>query len=44
MSPWIPATGSSEIVSDNGTVQQIRFSRPVGNEAMLFLRLQVSGN
>lgn len=39
--PWVPASGSGTIVSDDGTVQQIRFTRPVGSESSLFLRLAV---
>ena len=39
--PWGPANGSSEVMSDNGVYQWIRFARPVGDEPALFLRLEV---
>lgn len=43
MVPWDPATGSSAVVGDDGTVQMIRFTRPKGADTKLFLRLEVTG-
>lgn len=42
-SPWIPATGSESIVSDDGTIRVMRFTRPPGNDTELFLRTKVNG-
>ncbi|MCP5547389.1 MAG: DUF1593 domain-containing protein [Akkermansiaceae bacterium] len=38
--PWLPANGTSEILSDDGTAQQIRFTAPIGSETKKFLRLK----
>ena len=40
--PWTPATGASEVMSDDGTVEQIRFTRPIGSDDPLFLRVGVT--
>lgn len=39
--PWVPSSGSSEVISDNGTFQQIRFTRPAGSDNTMFLRIGV---
>lgn len=41
-SPWLPAAGSGSVIEDNGSVQQIRFTRPAGTDDTLFLRLRVT--
>ena len=42
--PWIAATGTEVVVGEADGVQVIRFTRPVGGEDRLFLRLQVCGH
>jgi hypothetical protein len=39
---WTPATGSSEIIDDDGTIQRIRFTRAAGTADRLFLRVDVA--
>ncbi len=39
---WVTASGTSTILSDNGTVQWIRFTTAPGNAGRKFLRLQVT--
>ena len=39
---WIPATGTSTTLSNNGTVQTIRFTAPAASATTKFLRVQVS--
>ena len=41
-SGWIEAAGSEELLSDDGTVQRVRFTRPLADDARLFLRLKVA--
>jgi len=39
---WTTATGSAQIVSDANGVQHLRFTRPLGADARLFLRVLVT--
>ncbi len=39
---WTPATGTSEPLSNDGTVQSIRFTAPAGASPAKFLRVQVT--
>jgi hypothetical protein len=41
-SEWTDATGSASQVSDNGTVETIRFTAPAGTAAKKFLRVSVA--
>ena len=41
-SAWTTAVGTTELLSDDGVTQRIRFTRPLGAEPRLFLRLQVA--
>jgi hypothetical protein len=40
--PWTEATGSQTVLSDNGTVQTIRFTRPAAGAPSLFMRIQIT--
>ncbi len=40
--PWSPAAGGQSVLSDDGSIQEIRFTRPAGDDTTLFLRLGVS--
>ena len=40
--PWVTATGTQTVVTDNGTVQTIRYTRPAAGAPSLFLRVQIS--
>lgn len=42
LSPWSASAGSSETLSEEGGVQWIRFSRSVGDDEALFLRVELS--
>jgi hypothetical protein len=42
LSTWTPASGSGEVIQDNGTLQHIRFTRPVGATPRVFLRVLIS--
>ncbi|GAA5483102.1 LamG-like jellyroll fold domain-containing protein [Haloferula sargassicola] len=39
---WIPAAGSETVISDDGTTQWIRFTRPAAGDDALFLRVAVT--
>jgi hypothetical protein len=41
-SPWGPASGSETIISKDGDIQHIRFTRPAGTDERVFLRLEAS--
>jgi|GEM_PF-824366 len=41
-SAWIPASGTSQVIADDGTIRRIRFTRPADGNGPLFLRLEVS--
>ena len=38
---WPPAGGTSQVIEDNGTLQRVRFTRPLGADTRLFLRIGV---
>lgn len=40
---WIPSTGTESVLSEDDTAQQIRFTRPAGNDDNLYLRIKVEG-
>lgn len=40
---WEIASGNSVLVEDNGTIQRIRFTAPVGGAERKFLRVKVTG-
>ena len=42
VSGWSEAAGSQELLSDDGAVQRVRFTRPLADSARLFLRLKVA--
>ena len=42
LTAWIPASGTSQVIEDAGTLQHIRFTRPLGATPRVFLRLLVS--
>jgi hypothetical protein len=39
---WVAASGTGSILSDDGTVQIIRFTTPAAGSAKKFLRVQVT--
>ena len=39
---WTPASGSSAVLSDDGTVSRIRFTAPAGGSTRKFLRVKVA--
>lgn len=39
---WTPAVGTAMVLSDDGAVQTLRFTRPMGPERRLFLRVRVT--
>jgi hypothetical protein len=39
---WTPAAGTATILSDDGTVQTLRFTRPISADRRLFLRVRVT--
>jgi hypothetical protein len=41
-SPWVSASGSETLMSDDGTIQQMRFTRPAETDTRVFLRLKIS--
>ena len=40
--PWGAATGSTSLVSDDGTIQRYRFTRPAGTADRVHLRIAVT--
>jgi alpha-L-rhamnosidase len=41
-SGWSEAAGTQELLSDDGAVQRVRFTRPLADSTRLFLRLKVA--
>ncbi len=39
---WAPAVGTEEVLSSDGGVQRVRFTAPMGDAVVKFLRVQVS--
>lgn len=39
---WTPAIGTAVILSDDGVAQTLRFTRPMGSDRRLFLRVRVT--
>lgn len=42
--PWVTASGTSEILSEDDSLQQIRFTRSLGTSTSVYLLLRVSVN